>query len=162
MRSVCVFSVLLLRCKSIIRTQKVKFGSDPKILPPNVHFTDQMTGVIGQKKIFSRISLSYSSLESSCSTDKTLQKHHTFILCFSKVIEVYKLLKWGGSRSFSAKENTKIKCICYINNTFSKIFISEGFKSCTSFDFICTYMHYRFKVIKTGMLYTPWKLPNLI
>ena len=38
--------------KSNIRTQKVKFGSDPKTLPLDVHFTDQTAGVIGQKKNF--------------------------------------------------------------------------------------------------------------
>ena len=134
--------------KSIIRTQKVKFGSDPIILPPDVHFTDQTTGVIGQKKNFSRILLSYTSLESSCSTDKSLQKHSTFIFCFSKVIEVYKLLKSGGSHSFYVKENTKINCICYTSNMFSKLFINQAFKSYTSFDFINTYSRYRLKIIK--------------
>ena len=59
-------------CQSIIRTQKVKFGSDPKILPPNVHFIDHTTGAIGPKKLFSRISLAYSSLERPCSIDETL------------------------------------------------------------------------------------------
>ena len=95
--------------------QKVRFGSDSKILRPNVHFTDQTTGVMRRKKI-SQISLSYSSLERSCSADKTLQKHHNFLFGLLKVIEVFKLLKSGGSPSFSVKENTKIKCICYINN----------------------------------------------
>ena len=65
-------------------TQKIKFGSDPKILPQDVHFTDQTTGVIGQKKRFSRILLSYTSLERSYSTDKSLQKHDTFIFLFFK------------------------------------------------------------------------------
>ena len=102
----------------------------------------------------SRISLSYSSLERSCSTDKTLQENHTFIFCFLKVIEIYKLLKSGGSPSFSAKEKTKIKCICYINNMFSKIFINQAFNSYTYFDFRCTYKRYRFKMIKTcGSIY---------
>ena len=80
--------------------QIVKFGSDPKVLPPNVHFTDQTIGAIGQNIFF----------------------------CFSKVIKVYKLLKSGGSPSFFAKENTQIKCTCYINNMFSKIFINQAFK----------------------------------
>ena len=106
--------------------RKVKFGSDLKLLPPNVHFTDQTTGAIGGKK-FSRISLSCSSLERSYSADKTLQKHHSFIFCFSKVIEAYSLSNSGGSRSFSVKENTKIKCIYYLNNMFSKIFINQTF-----------------------------------
>ena len=157
-RPVCVFS-LHFRAqvwnffKSIIRTQKIKFGSNPIILPPNVYFTEQAAVVIGQKKN-SRISLSYSSLERSCSTDKTLQENHTFIFCFLKVIEIYKLLKSGGSPSFSAKEKTKIKCICYINNMFSKIFINQAFNSYTSFDFRCTYKRYRFKIIKTcGSIY---------
>ena len=53
-RSVCVFSFHFRAqarnfVKSIIRTQKVKFGSDPKILPPDVQFTDQTTGALGQK-----------------------------------------------------------------------------------------------------------------
>ena len=75
------------------------------------------------------------------------------LFCFSKVTEVYKLLKSGGSPSFSAKEKTRIKCICYIN-MFSKIFINQAFNSYTSFDFICTYKRYRFKMIKTcGSIY---------
>ena len=37
--------------KSIIRTQKTKFGSNPKILALNVYFTEQTVVVIGQKKI---------------------------------------------------------------------------------------------------------------
>ena len=55
-RPVCVFS-LHFRAqvwnffKSIIRTQKIKFGWNPKILPPNVYFTEQTAVVIGQKKI---------------------------------------------------------------------------------------------------------------
>ena len=65
-KSVCAFSLHFRTqawnfVRSIIGAQKVKFGSDSKILPSNVHFTDQTTGTIGQK-IFSRISLSYSSL----------------------------------------------------------------------------------------------------
>ena len=68
--------------------------------------------------------------------------------CFSKVIEVYKLLKSGGSHSFYVKENTKIKCICYTSNMFSKLFINQAFKSYTSFDFINTYSRYRLKIIK--------------
>ena len=45
-------------------------------------------------------------------------------------------------------ENTNIKCIYYINNMFSKIFINQAFKSYTSFDFIYTYSRYRFNIIK--------------
>ena len=138
-RFVCVFSLHFRAqtwnfVRSIIRTQKFKVVSDPKILPPDVHFTDQTT-------IFTGISLFYSSLERSCSTDKSLQKHNTFIFCFSKVIEIYKLLKSGGSPSFSVKENRKTKCICYINKMFSKNFINQAFKSYASFDFI--YIHIR-------------------
>ena len=152
-KSVCVFWLHFRAqawnfVKSFIRMQKVKFGSDTKVLLPDVHFTDQTTGIIGQKKFFFQISLSYSSLDRSCSADKSLQKHNTFFFCFSKVIEVYKLLKSGGSHSFSVNENTNIKCICYINNMFSKIFINQAFKSYTSFDFIYTYSRYRFKIIK--------------
>ena len=133
-----------------------------KILPPNVHFTNQATGVIGQKKIFSRIPLSYSSLKRSCSEDKTFQKHLIFIFVFSKVIEVYKLLKSGGSTRVSVKENSKIKCICYINNMFSKTFINQAFKSYTSFDFTYAYTCQRFKIFKLLVVFIPWKLPNLI
>ena len=71
------------------------------------------------------------------------------------MVEVYKLLKSGGSTSFSVKENTKIKCICYINNMFSKIFINQAFKSYTTFDFRYTYTCYRFKIIKLR-----WYLPS--
>ena len=85
---------------------------------------------------------------------QTLQKHHTLILFFSKVIEVYKLLKSEGLLNFSVKENTKINCICYINNMFSKIFINQASKSYISFDFRYTHTRYRFKIIKLW-----WYLP---
>ena len=112
----------------LLGRKKSNLGQTPKFYP-------QM--YILQTRRF-QISLSYSSLKRSCSTDKSLQKHNTFIFCFSKVIEVYKLLKSEGSTSFSVNENTK-KCICYINNMFSKIFINQAFKSYTSFHFIYTY-----------------------
>ena len=109
--SVCVFSLHFRAqawnfVKSIIRMQKVRFGSHSKILRPNVHFTDQTTGAMRRKKI-SQISLSYGSLERSCSTDKTLQKHHNFLFGLLKVIEVFKLLKSGGSPSFLSKKIQK-------------------------------------------------------
>ena len=56
------------------------------------------------------------------------------------MIKVYKLLKSEDSPSFSVNENIKIKCICYINNMFSKISINQAFKSYTSFDFIYTHI----------------------
>ena len=122
----------------LLGRKKSNLGQTPKFYP-------QM--YILQTRRF-QISLSYSSLKRSCSTDKSLQKHNTFIFCFSKVIEVYKLLKSEGSTSFSVNENTKIKCICYINNMFSKNFINRAFKSYTSFHFIYTYSRCRFKIIK--------------
>ena len=70
------------------------------------------------------------------------------LFCFSKFIEVYKLLKSGGLPRFSVNKNTDIKCICYINNMFSKFFINQAFKSYSFFDFIYTYSRYRFKIIK--------------
>ena len=78
----------------------------------------------------------------------------SYIFCFLKVIEIYKLLKSGGSTSFSAKEKTKIKCIYYINNMFSKIFIKTKRSIHIHLDFRCTYNRYRFKMIKTcGSIY---------
>ena len=96
-------------------------------------------------------------MERSCSTDKSLQKHNTFIFFyfFEKLLGFYKLLKSGGSRSFSVKENTRIKCICYINNMFSKKFINQTLKSYTSFDFIYTYSRYRFEIIKLWLYLPP-------
>ena len=161
MRSVCVFSLHLLAQawnfdKSIIRTQKVKSGWDLKFYP-------QMYILQTRLQVSdSQIPLSYSSLERSCSEDKTFQKHLTFIFVFSKVIEVYKSLKSGGSSRVSVKENSKIKCICYINNMFSNTFINQAFKSYTSFDFTYAYTCQRFKIFKLLVVFTPWKLPNLI
>ena len=96
-------------------------------------------------------------MERSCSTDKSLQKHNTFIFFFffEKLLGFYKLLKSGGSRSFSVKENTRIKCICYINNMFSKKFINQTLKSYTSFNFIYTYSRYRFEIIKLWLYLPP-------
>ena len=99
-RSVCVFSLHFRAqawnfVKSFIRMQKVKFGSDTKVLLLDDRPDDRYHRA---KKKFFQISLSYSSLDRSCSADKSLQKHNTFIFCFSKVIEVYKLLKSGGSQ----------------------------------------------------------------
>ena len=49
--SACIFSLHFRAqawnfVKTIIRMRKVKFGSDRKILLPDVHFTDLTTGVI--------------------------------------------------------------------------------------------------------------------
>ena len=90
-KSVCVFWLHFRAqawnfVKSFIRMQKVKFGSDTKVLLPDVHFTDQTTGIIGQKKNFFQISLSYSSLDRSCSADKSLQKHNTFFFVSQKLL----------------------------------------------------------------------------
>ena len=131
----------------LLGRKKSNLGQTPKFYP-QMYILQIRRQVSWVKKKISQISLSYSSLKRSCSTDKSLQKHNTFIFCFSKVIEVYKLLKSEGSTSFSVNENTKIKCICYINNMFSKNFINRAFKSYTSFHFIYTYSRCRFKIIK--------------
>ena len=142
MRSVCFFHFILghiheTLSRVLLGRKKSNLGQTPKFYPQMYILQTRRQVSWGKKKI-SQISLSYSSLKRSCSTDKSLQKHNTFIFCFSKVIEVYKLLKSEGSTSFSVNENTK-KCICYINNMFSKIFINQAFKSYTSFHFIYTY-----------------------
>ena len=102
-------------------TQKIKFGSDPKILPLDVHFTDQTTGVIGQKKNFLGFYFPIPHWKGHILQTKVYKNMIPLFFCFSKVIEVYKLLKSGGSYSFYVKENTKIKCICYTSNMFSKL-----------------------------------------
>ena len=147
-RSVCVFSLHFRAqswnfVKSFIRMQKVKFGSDTKVLLPDVHFTDQTTGIIGQKKIFFRFHFPIAHW-----IDHVLQTK-----VYKNIIPLFfvsqKLLKFINywNQGFH-NENTNIKCIYYINNMFSKIFINQAFKSYTSFDFIYTYSRYRFNIIK--------------
>ena len=82
-KSVCVFShhfrvQAWSFVKSIIKTQRVKFGSDPKILPPNVHFTDQTAGAMGKKEIF----LGFHFPKAYWKVHVLQIKCHTFIFCF--------------------------------------------------------------------------------
>ena len=77
--------------KGIIRTQKVKFGSNPKILPPNVH---QTTGAIGLKKIYLGFHFPIVHWKGHVLQTKFYKNiTATFIFCFPKVIKVYKVLK---------------------------------------------------------------------
>ena len=148
--SVCVFSLHFRAqawnfVKSIIMTQKIKFGSDPKILPLDVHFTDQTTGVIGQKKkIFSDFTFLYLIGKVIFYRQKFTKTWYLYFFVFQKLLRFINYWNQAVHIVFMSKKIQKLNVFVTQVTCFQNL----AFKSYTSFDFINTYSRYRLKIIK--------------
>ena len=85
-RSVCFFHFILghiheTLSRVLLGRKKSNFGQTPKFYP-QMYILQIRRQVSWVKKKISQISLSYSSLKRSCSTDKSLKKQYLYFLFF--------------------------------------------------------------------------------